>query len=160
MALAPHNEIAQDIVDHLVANWSSKPAGATVSRARSFEAAIKDIEAGTGGRVVVVVPRTTGEVGSRGSDQITVPVYICVIASVPGLVDADLDAWELRADDIGTALRHRALKRLSVKSDTVVATRQGTVSVDTTADADMLYGSEVFFAVLSMRYTYSLEVPA
>lgn len=159
MPLTPHKEIAADVVQFIDDNWSNKPAGTTVSRAGSFEAALKTVEDDAGSRVVVIVPRVNAVFGSRGSDEIDVPVYVCVIAGVPGLEADDVDAWDGRAWEVRQVLADRALKKLSLLSGTIEATRRGTVSIPTTADADMLYTSEIFFGVLEMRYTFSVDVP-
>ena len=156
--MSRHSTIAQDIADFIEANWAEKPANMEIVRARSFEKAVKQIDDGASSFIVVIVPEAPAEFGSRGTDECTVPLFVCLIASVPALVEADIDAWDLASEQVSDVLRSRQLKVLAI-SDTLQATRQGTVSIPTAADADFLYEAEVFFSVIEMQYRFSLPVP-
>ena len=155
--LSRHSTIAQDVVEFLDANWSQKPGNVQIVRARSFEAATKTIAETEDAFICVIVPDVEAATESRGSDRDTVPVFACVIASVPALEETLLDAWDLRSEQVADVLRDRRLKLLALGNG-IVATRQGTVSIPTTADADWLYGSEIFVSVIEMAYSFSVPV--
>jgi hypothetical protein len=158
MPLSRHKTIAQDVVDFLDANWSAKPDGVQILRADSFEAAVKAIDDGNEtGFIPVIVPRVASTFGDRETDLCETPVFVCVIGSVPGLDQSLIDAWDLRAEQVADVLRDRSLKRLQLPNN-ILASRKETVSMPTTADADFLYSSEIFFSVIEMRYVFSVPV--
>lgn len=156
--LSRHKTIAKDVVDFINANWSTKPTDAQVSRADSYDAAVKELKESTGVWVVVIVPRVESEYGSRETDICQTPVFVCLLASVPGKVAADIDAWDLTTEQLADTLRDRALRTLDVGSNTR-ATQIGTVSVPTVADSDLLHSNELFFSVIEMNYQFSVNVP-
>lgn len=156
--LSRHKTIAQDVVDFLDANWTSKPSNAQIVRADSFDAAVRDLSEDSDAFIPVIVPRVDSEFGSRDTDICEVPVFVCVVASVPGKDSDKVDAWDFKAEQAADVLRDRKLRSL-VLSNGVKASMKGTVSVPTTADADFLYGNEIFFSVIEMRYQYSVSVP-
>ena len=157
MPLSRHSTIAQDVVEFVDSNWSQKPSNVQVIRARSFETATNAISTSENEFVCVIVPDVQSSFESRGSDRDRVPVFVVIVASIPGLDETILDEWDERSEQIFDVLRDRRLNNLTINS-TIHASRTRGVSMPTTADAEWLYESEIFVSVIEMEYSYSVPL--
>lgn len=159
MPTSRHAALAQAIVDHLDGTWADKPASASIVRSFNYEHLIKDLDDDAESIVAVITPRIASDLASRSSDHDTVTVYVCVLAALPNISVATVDAWDVIAESCRDALRSRTLKAIDLGSD-LTARRIGSAGLPTPYDADYLSDSEVFFAVIELTYQIHVEVTA
>jgi len=159
MPITRHATLAQAIVTHLDATWSDKPASASIVRAYNYEHLIKDLSDDDESVIAVITPQISTESQGRAGDRDTLPVFVCVLASLADSVTATIDAWDVIAESCRDTLRSHTLKAIDLGSG-VTARRVESAELPTPYDADYLDGSNLFFALIEMEYTIFVEVAA
>lgn len=156
--MSRHSTLAQAIVDHLKDNWAGKPADAEIVRSHKYEQLITQMKADATSIVAVVVPRIDSDEETRGADEDRIQVLVCLVAALDDTALATVDAWDDYTESCRDELRNRTLQEIDISGTD--AERQGSASLAVTADEDFLDEQKVFFAVIELIYTLSVDLAA